>query len=114
MEMGSNINERMQSGTVSASMPADRSQANQGVGKVPKPIPAALRDTPARKLGTALSSRDQASHSRKVTVSSWILMSCQPHRVTSGRITFKIILHQFKSQVTKSGLSSRPLPRCYF
>ena len=35
-------------------MPADRAQANQGVRKVPKPIPAFLRDTPARKLGRAL------------------------------------------------------------
>ena len=49
------------------------SQANQGVGKVPRPIPASLRDIPARKLGRALSRmasrqnrvRDQASHSRK-------------------------------------------------
>ena len=48
------------------------SQANQGVGKVPRPIPASLRDTPARKLGKALLSwpagktvRNQASHSRK-------------------------------------------------
>ena len=30
-----------------ASMPADRAQANQGVGKVPKPISASLRNTPA-------------------------------------------------------------------
>ena len=30
------------------SMPADRAQANQGVVKLPKPIPASLRDTPAR------------------------------------------------------------------
>ena len=58
---------------VFTSMPADRAQANQGVGKVPKRIPASLRDTPARKLGKALSRtanrqhgvRDQASHSRK-------------------------------------------------
>ena len=49
------------------------SQTNQGVGKVPKPIPASLRDTPARKPGKALPRmasrqnrvRDQASHSRK-------------------------------------------------
>ena len=54
-------------------MPADRAQANQGVGKEPKRIPASLRDIPARKLGKALSRtanrqngvRDQASHSRK-------------------------------------------------
>ena len=31
------------------------SRANQGAGKVPKPIPASLRDTPVRKLGKALS-----------------------------------------------------------
>ena len=56
-----------------ASMPADRAQANQGVGKVHKPIPASLRDTSATKLGKTLSRmasrqnrvRDQASHSRK-------------------------------------------------
>ena len=32
------------------SMPADRAQANQGVGKVPKPILASQLDTPSRKL----------------------------------------------------------------
>ena len=56
-----------------ASMPAERAQANQGVGKVPKPIPASLGDTPARKLWKALSRtasrqngvRDQAAHLRK-------------------------------------------------
>ena len=42
-------------GLNTASMPADRAQVNQGVGKVPKPIPASLRDTLARKLGKALS-----------------------------------------------------------
>ena len=60
-------------GLNTASMSADRAQANQGVGKVPKPIPASVRDIPARKLGKALSRmvsrqnrvRDQASHSRK-------------------------------------------------
>ena len=40
---------------VFASMPADRAQANQGVGKVPKRIPASLRETSARKPGKALS-----------------------------------------------------------
>ena len=56
-----------------ANTPADRAQANQGVGKVPKPISSSLQETPARKLGKALSRmaswqnrvRDQASHSRK-------------------------------------------------
>ena len=42
-------------GLSTASMPADRAQANQGVGKVPKLIPAVLWGTPARKLGKALS-----------------------------------------------------------
>ena len=42
-------------GLNTASMPADRAQVNQGVGKVPKPIPASLRGTPARKLGKELS-----------------------------------------------------------
>ena len=53
-------------------MPADRAQANQGVGKVPKPIPASLRDTPARNLGNHCREwpacetvRDQASRSRR-------------------------------------------------
>ena len=32
-------------------MPADRAQVNQGVEKVPKPIPAFLWDTRVRKLG---------------------------------------------------------------
>ena len=47
--------------------------SDKGLGKVPKPIPASLWDTPARKLGSALSrmaSRqnrvtDEASHLRK-------------------------------------------------
>ena len=38
-----------------ASMPPDRAQANQGVGKVPKPIPVFLWDTPVRNHGKALS-----------------------------------------------------------
>ena len=43
-------------GLNTASMPADRAEANQGVGKVPKTeVSASLRDTPARKLGKALS-----------------------------------------------------------
>ena len=45
----------------------------KGLGKVPKPIPASLCDTPARKLGSALSRMagrqnrvtDEASHLRK-------------------------------------------------
>ena len=45
-------------------MPADRAQANQGVGKVPKSIPASLRDTPARKPGKALSK--MASRQKRV------------------------------------------------
>ena len=48
-------------------------QANQGMGKVPKPIPASLRDAPSKKLGKALSRttsrqnrvRDEVSHWRK-------------------------------------------------
>ena len=36
-------------GLNTASMPADRAQANQVVGKVPKPI---LRDTPAKNKTT--------------------------------------------------------------
>ena len=42
-------------GLSTASMPADRAPANQGVGKISKPIPASLWDTLARKLGKALS-----------------------------------------------------------
>ena len=42
-------------GLNTASMPADRAQANHEVGKVPKPITESLWDTPARKLGKALS-----------------------------------------------------------
>ena len=57
----------------SASMSADRAQANQGVGKVPKTILTSLWDTPARKLWKALPKmastqnrvRDEGSHSRK-------------------------------------------------
>ena len=36
------------------------------------------------------------------SASSWILTSQQPFRVTSGWITLKIILHQFRRQVTES------------
>ena len=35
-------------------LPADRAQANQGVGKVPKPVPTSLWDTSARKPENAL------------------------------------------------------------
>ena len=60
-------------GLNTASMPADKPQSNQGVGKVPKPIPASQPDTPIKIRGKALSRmasrqnrvRDQASHSRK-------------------------------------------------
>ena len=54
-------------GLNSASMPADRAQANQGVGKVSKLILASLWDTPARKPGKSRQNRvrDQASQSRK-------------------------------------------------
>ena len=38
-----------------ASMPADRTQANHGIGKVLKPVLASLWDTPARKCAKALS-----------------------------------------------------------
>ena len=41
-------------GLSTASMPADRAQANQRVGKVPKPIPAFLQDAPTRKHGKVL------------------------------------------------------------
>ena len=60
-------------GLNTACMQPDRAQANQGVGKVNKLIPASLWDTPARKLGKVLLRmarrqnrvRDQVSHSRK-------------------------------------------------
>ena len=62
-------------GLNTASMPADKTQANQGqgVGKVPNLIPASLQDTPVRKCGKALCRMasmknaiwDQASHTRK-------------------------------------------------
>ena len=42
-------------GLNTASAVADRTRANQGVGKIPKSIPGSLWDTPARKLGKALS-----------------------------------------------------------
>ena len=41
-------------GLNTASMPADRGQAIQGVETVPKPILVSLQDTPATKLGKAL------------------------------------------------------------
>ena len=43
-----------------ASMPADRAQANQGVGKVPKPIPASLRKVLSRMVSRQNRVRDQA------------------------------------------------------
>ena len=69
-------------------MSADRAQANQGVGKVPKPIPASLSDTLARKLRKALKRmasrqnrvRDQASHSF-----IHALMAQSPKQVRVGR-----------------------------
>ena len=56
-----------------ASMPADRAQANQEVGKVPRPISASLRHIPTRKFEKVLLTmasrqnrvRDHASHSTK-------------------------------------------------
>ena len=83
-------------GLDTANMPAD-TQANQGVGKVPKLIPASQRDTPAKKLGKALSrmaSRqnwvsDQASHSRK-------LQTPRPHSVhwwLSHQRPVRVVLH---------------------
>ena len=71
-------------------LPADRAQANQGVGKVPKPIPTSLWDTSARKPGNALSRmasrrngvRDEAYHSRKQQTarSPDILCTIQRHK----------------------------------
>ena len=60
-------------GLNTASMPLDRTQEKQGLGKAGKPIPASLWDSPAREFGKALSRmasrqdglRDQTSHSRK-------------------------------------------------
>ena len=55
-------------GLNTASMPADRAEANQRAGKIPNLIPAYLRDTPARKLGKALSG--MASRQTRVRSSS--------------------------------------------
>ena len=67
-------------GLSTASMPADRAEANQGVGKVPKPIPASkillsenLRNH-TRMAGRQNRVRDQASHSRK-------RQTARPHNV---------------------------------
>ena len=81
-------------GLNTASMAADTAQANQRVEKVPKPIPASLRNTSARQLGKALSRmaskqnrvRDQASHSRKQQTARphsvhWWLSQQRPVRV---------------------------------
>ena len=76
-------------GLNTASMPADTAQANQGAGKVPKPILASLWNTPARKLGKASSKmvgrhngvRDQALHSRKQqTARSHSVHKCLSHQ----------------------------------
>ena len=48
-------------GLSTVSMPADRAQANQGVGKLPKPIPASLRDTTARMSSRQNSQRSSFS-----------------------------------------------------
>ena len=66
-------------GFSSAKIPADRAQANQGVGKVPKLIPASLWDTLARKFGKALPrmarketrARDLAPHSKTQQSVHW-------------------------------------------
>ena len=81
-------------GLNTTSMPADRAQANQGVGKVPRPIPASLWDTPAWKLGKALSTmasrqngaRDQTSQPRNQQAARphsvhWWLSHQRPVRV---------------------------------
>ena len=70
-------------GLSTASKPADRAQANQGAGKVPKPILASLCDILARQRGKALSRmasrqnrvRDQACLSRKQKLQDFIVYS---------------------------------------
>ena len=73
-------------GLNTASMPADRAQANQGVGKVPKPIPASPWDTPARKLGKALlrlasrQNSQRSSFSFKKTTRPYSVHWCLSHQ----------------------------------
>ena len=43
-----------------ASMPADRAHANQGLGEVPKPIPASFRKALSRMVSRQNRVRDQA------------------------------------------------------
>ena len=94
-------------GLNTASMPADTAQANQGAGKVPKPILASLWNTPARKLGKASSKmvgrhngvRDQALHSRKQqTARSHSVHKClghqRPYRWAPSMKTVQLITSQ--------------------
>lgn len=49
-----------------------------------------------------------STHCTATQVSSWILTSCQPHRITSGLIMhyIKIPSHQLRTQVTRSRADS--------
>ena len=69
-------------GLNTACMPADRAEANQGVGKVLKPILASLGDTPARKPGKALS-RVASRQNRVIQENS----KCKPQDPTGGSVT---------------------------
>ena len=69
-------------GLITASMPADRTQTNKGVGKVLKPFQASLGDTPARKPGKALS-RVASRQNRVIQENS----KCKPQDPTGGSVT---------------------------
>ena len=59
-------------------------QANQGVGKIPKLIPAFMRDTPSRKPGKALSRMGSRQNRVKLVIEKTTTQQQQtagPHRV---------------------------------
>ena len=116
-------------GLSTASMAADRAQANLGVGKGPKMIPS-LWDTAARKPGRALlrmaswqnGVRDQASHLRKQQTARsyslhWWLSHQRPVRVGFHRQARcshhpwrQCSLYSLNLQLNNGGGSSYPCP----
>ena len=87
-------------GLNTASMPADRAQANQGVGKVPKPIPMSLWDTPDRKLGKALL-RMSSRHTHSPLYSGHFCFSHSSLQTSTVTKTLKLIQYNSSRKCIK-------------
>ena len=111
-------------GLSTASTPAERAQANQGVPKLAKPIPSSLPDIPARQLGKALSRmasrqsgvRDQASLLRKQQTARphsvhWWLSHQRPVKVGFTVRQDGTTLHEDSAAYTVSAFSLTTITR---